>query len=204
MRRVLAVFCVLTIVALAVGIAQADPEMIFYNNWDNGGGNYVPGTEFFNPNATTDGAVWKKIGAADPIFNPDDFTLECFVKMADNNFVSMGTESVSVAGYPGYFIGSVSHATPSSGLWGTYGDRRFVLKAWIGSYPGYEAAYAAGAYCGITPEFYNPAVVMPSLPPSLTKMPALILSQPVPEPSTIVLTAAAAVGALAYRWRKRK
>jgi hypothetical protein len=44
------------------------------------GGNYVAGTPFMSPTATTDGAVWKKVGGSAPVFNPDDFVLTNFDK----------------------------------------------------------------------------------------------------------------------------
>jgi hypothetical protein len=83
------------------------------------------------------------------------------------------------------------------------------IRAWTGSYSTYAAALAAatahvpGAYVGKV-DFNTHYANSLAFPNGMEAMPALVLSQPVPEPSTLLLMAAGLLGLLAYAWRKRK
>ncbi len=106
-------------------------------------------------------------------------------------------------GYQGCFY------DPSGSGWAlsSVGDANGYVKirAWTGDYSTYAAAVAGGAYVAQSSAFETHFAA--SIDPNIgdcTAMPALILSQPVPEPSALLLAAAGLAGLLAYAWRKRK
>jgi hypothetical protein len=211
MGRVLTLFFVVTTMALAADVAQA--EGIYFYNYENGNGGWYSGSpsgDFLSPTAARDGAYWLDTGSG-PVLGEDNFYLEAYAEATNGSwlpFSSMPIFETSSAiawgssAYAGYFEQSASSTLPSGSLAGSLGNRHIKIKAWMGSYADYAAAYADGAYCA-TVTFWNPTSDF--LPPSLTEMPALVFTAaPVPEPSTMVLTAAAAIGVLACCWRKRK
>jgi hypothetical protein len=215
MRRLLVLFCVLTIAVLTGSIALASDEGIFLNNDDNGNGGWYSGSPsglFLSPTTTTDGAFWKKVGTNAPVLGAEDFYMEVYAQATNGSWLPFPANPIPAAAsaplwgssYAGYFERNTSNWLPDGTLASNLdGYRHLEIKAWMGSYANYAAAYADGGYVAdIT--FWNPTAAMPGIPPSLTQMPAMVFAVPVPEPSTIALVAAAAVGALGYCWRKRK
>lgn len=76
------------------------------------------------------------------------------------------------------------------------------VQIWLGNYNTYAAAVAAGAYAGQSTTFTQTLGGGNLVPPDLTGMPAVTLSQvPVPEPSTIALAGLGAAALLIFRRR---
>jgi hypothetical protein len=196
MKRALVGFAGLVfLLAIAVSVVQAT-EGVFPTNLENGGGGWYTGEPsglFLSPTATTDGAVWKKVGNNAPVLNEDQFALGIYAQATGGSWLPFAANPITPvvtaieygSAYAGYFEVANEKWLPSGDLAGSftpvtgggYGTRRFQLKAWTGSYTSYEAARAAGAYCGVTTPFWNGTAADITIPPCLTSMPALILKQ---------------------------
>jgi hypothetical protein len=138
-----------------------------------------------------------------------------------NVLVSDGTANGDIlSGAPG----AIDAASIQLGVPGTFWEKywegdddtnfQFQLYAWTGTATTYAAALLTpGAYAAqalwtqnCSPAYYGPYGEMPQVPPGFTRMPAIVMTPTVaaPEPSTLLLSAAAALGLLAYAWRKRQ
>jgi hypothetical protein len=108
-----------------------------------------------------------------------------------------------------YEVGHGEYYLPNSASL-SMGTMQFELQVWSGSSSTYAGdtnpadwvaqspAFAPSGYMG---QYQEESLVIPI---NFVNMPDLILQHPVPEPSTILLTASGLAGLLAYAWRRRK
>jgi hypothetical protein len=174
MRRVVAFWGLTAVVVLAVTGASAD--QIWIENWDNGGGNWVPGTPFCDPHATTDGALWIDTGSG-PVWLAAAVNMEVRANLATGwetvCLSLLPSPSVDTATYAGYFMGP---APSVGGFEAAPNPMDFQILAWSGDFGSYDAARAGGAYVADSGIFSNP--INPGIMPLMygfTKMPAMIL-----------------------------
>ena len=204
MRHATTTLCALAMFILAAGAAQAD--WIGLNNWSNGDNGNGTGPDWTlpgGPHATTDGALWIENTPGSPTLLAAEVNMQFKILTSAGwmSYTYLIGSTLDSATYPGYF--STLDTNSSFGVaTGLTGSTQCEIFAWTGSYSTYTAAYnshvAKVADSGV---FANPlAYLAPGF--GLTNMPAMDLKQAVPEPSTLLLTAAGLLGLLAYAWRK--
>jgi hypothetical protein len=108
-----------------------------------------------------------------------------------------------------YQIGVGEYYLPNSASL-SEGTMQFELQVWSGSSSTYAGDTNPADWVAQSPAFtptgsmgQEGTIEIPSTA-NFCNMPDLILQHPVPEPSTILLTASGLAGLLAYAWRRRK
>jgi hypothetical protein len=218
MRFAISVLCVVAMVAFAANAALATN----YNEMNLDNLNNTSGS----PTATTGGLIWidkgsgpaklaediniELLGIGTTSTTPVQPTADCY-QLSNGDLAKLllstgtATGDVTFMESPGNFIDCGPDAGTAYAVPGSYGIKShcwFQLLAWTGTYTSYDAAKAAGAYVGKSAVFENIASSVGTS--ELDNMPALVLAKALPEPSTLLLASAGALGLLVYGWRKRR
>jgi hypothetical protein len=231
MRRAVTTLSVMAMVLLAATAAFAAGQQISLDNGNSDpivwGGTYA---NWNSPTATTGGALWLKTGSGPAVqypYSAGDINIQFLIQApAPYGWTTMATLLLSDhtadgdmtafgPGYDGFFFdlsGNAYEIPGTNNFTGPYNHYNARLYFWTGNYNTYADALTAatahtpGVYVADSGVFNQsvPYGSPPPIPGDVSGMPATIMSQPVPEPSTLLLVATGLLGLLAYAWRKRK
>ncbi len=182
-KTALCVVVVLGSATIAVAQDTAPPlgtAYFLFTNLDNGGLHPTQDPNFTNPNATTDGALWIKTGTPAPVWLSQDVNLRLDWRPTPTSPWTTITTLLLQPPTP----------PPTYANGSGWGDVTAL------GYPGYWLDNSGQG---------NPSLPMPHTPLALSafyNLPAMVLQ--VPEPSTIGLLLAGAIGLLAYALRKHR
>jgi len=157
-----------------------------------------------SPTATSNGLFFLNNGTTTAL-TVGDFNAAFYGGTDANSLQLIHSFSGTEAQFSG-FSGPGKWGDPNGAAWAIPGSTgagtAFMrIEAWTGNFSTYAAAVAGNAFVGQSTVFQNPMKALPDAPPTLTAMPAIVLSS-VPEPSTFALAGLGAAALLIFRRRK--